>query len=263
MQLTELALKFGTDKGVHIGEAHGYTIVYDLLFAALKSSDVALAELGLQVGASESNPLEKNVTDVPSARMWLTYFPNISFFGIDICDFTELSRGQFTFLRADAGIAVDLKRVVQELPPVDIFIDDGSHASYHQQLTLQYLFPKVKKGGFYIIEDLHWQPDPIEKIGNIEFNTAEIAKLAINDRFSGEQNGTKLFKNDFSISTYEAVRNAEIAVLFSTADLNSMAKHVLPPHVRAEPVVSLRKYIFDWRRKKNQLSSPKLLVLQR
>jgi len=40
----------------------------------------------------------------------------------------------------------------------DIIVDDASHASFHQQLTMLRLFPLLKAGGFYIIEDLNWQP---------------------------------------------------------------------------------------------------------
>jgi RimJ/RimL family protein N-acetyltransferase len=46
--------------------------------------------------------------------------------------------------------------------PFDIVIDDASHVSTHQQIALASLFPHVTPGGFYIIEDLHWQPDAME-----------------------------------------------------------------------------------------------------
>jgi hypothetical protein len=37
-------------------------------------------------------------------------------------------------------------------------IDDASHASPHQQIALACLFPHVRPGGLYFIEDLHSQP---------------------------------------------------------------------------------------------------------
>ena len=42
-------------------------------------------------------------------------------------------------------------------------LDDASHASHHQQITLATLFPFLKSGGMYIIEDLHWQPEELEQ----------------------------------------------------------------------------------------------------
>ena len=46
---------------------------------------------------------------------------------------------------------------------LDIIIDDASHASYHQQLGLSVLFDSLKPGGIYVIEDLGWQPESIER----------------------------------------------------------------------------------------------------
>jgi len=49
------------------------------------------------------------------------------------------------------------------MPELDIIIDDASHASHHQQKGFLELFPKLKSGGLYIIEDLRWQPKGMEK----------------------------------------------------------------------------------------------------
>src|SRR4029079_2980064 len=49
--------------------------------------------------------------------------------------------------------------------PFDVVIDDGSHASVHQQLALACLFPHVAPGGLYFIEDLNWQPPALETAG--------------------------------------------------------------------------------------------------
>lgn len=39
-----------------------------------------------------------------------------------------------------------------------MIIDDGYHASKHQQITLVSLWETLKPGGIYVIEDLHYQP---------------------------------------------------------------------------------------------------------
>ena len=44
----------------------------------------------------------------------------------------------------------------------DIIIDDGSHASHHQQISLAILFRHLADGGLYIVEDLHYQPAGLE-----------------------------------------------------------------------------------------------------
>ena len=43
-----------------------------------------------------------------------------------------------------------LKSINSEL---DIIIDDGSHINEHVIRTFQYLFPKLKSGGIYVVED--------------------------------------------------------------------------------------------------------------
>jgi hypothetical protein len=41
-----------------------------------------------------------------------------------------------------------------------LIIDDAYHASKHQQITFKTLWNNVESGGFFIIEDLHYQPEP-------------------------------------------------------------------------------------------------------
>jgi hypothetical protein len=49
---------------------------------------------------------------------------------------------------------------------LDVIIDDGSHASFDQQMTFREFFPLLADGGWYFIEDLDWQP-PGEASGEI------------------------------------------------------------------------------------------------
>src|SRR5207248_3839134 len=40
--------------------------------------------------------------------------------------------------------------------PPQIIIDDGSHRSDHIIFTFERLFPALHRGGFYVVEDLHF-----------------------------------------------------------------------------------------------------------
>src|SRR5262249_37848129 len=46
---------------------------------------------------------------------------------------------------------------------IDIVIEDASHVSHHQQIALASLFPLLRSGGIYVIEDLQWQDESLER----------------------------------------------------------------------------------------------------
>jgi hypothetical protein len=167
MNLTELANRYGSDKGTRANSRHRYTYIYDLLFSPLKDKDLVFVEIGLAIGGPEfkgrGNTADRIVEYSPSVAMWLDYFSRASIIGFDISDFSQLRKPRFTFVRGDSGSESDLKRLADAAPMFDVVIDDGSHASFHQQLALKVLWPKVAPGGIYIIEDLHWQSPRYEK----------------------------------------------------------------------------------------------------
>ena len=71
-------------------------------------------------------------------------------------------------MQGDQGDAQFLNSMARELGPFDIIIDDGSHMSHHIIASLNALFPHVRPGGMYVVEDLataYWptwggDPDP-------------------------------------------------------------------------------------------------------
>ena len=94
--------------------------------------------------------------------MWTAYFPNAKLTGFDISDFANFTHERFDFVRGDCGVREDLEKLVDQ-GPFDIIIDDASHASFHQFLSMAVLMPTLKNGGLYIVEDLQWQPDDYER----------------------------------------------------------------------------------------------------
>jgi hypothetical protein len=159
--LTFLANRFGSDKGDAVGNAHNFTLLYAFLLEAWRNDEFCMLELGLQRG--DGNPLVyldpyRLVSDVPSVRMWLGYFPRARCIGFDAADFTGITIPRFEFIRGNLSEGADLKRLAQLVPSLRLVVDDASHASYHQQCAFVYLFDKVEPNGFYIIEDLDYQP---------------------------------------------------------------------------------------------------------
>jgi hypothetical protein len=136
-----------------------------MLLYPYRDKDLALLEMGLQIGGPEQNkPADRKTSRLPSINMWLDYLPQARIFGLDISDFSWFEHDRFTFVQCDmedrASIAAAKDKVGQ---PLDIILDDASHASHHQQMGLLEFWPLLKPGGLYIVEDLHWQPPAYER----------------------------------------------------------------------------------------------------
>ncbi|WP_137388360.1 class I SAM-dependent methyltransferase [Rhodoligotrophos defluvii] len=163
-----MAVCYRSDK-VHgylagFGFGHGYTRVYHTLFKPLRRAPVALLEIGLLRPNTANAGQSRNViTRAPSLEMWRRYFHAARLHGLDLCAYEGPPIPDCIILQGDQGSASDLQRVAAASPGgFDIVIDDGSHASQHQQISFRELFPHVRPGGYYAIEDLGWQPEQIE-----------------------------------------------------------------------------------------------------
>jgi len=120
-----------------------YFEIYDRHFTRFRHRPVTVLEFGVSQGGS--------------LRMWKHYFGDAAeLFGVDInpnCKQFEKS-GVRIFIgdQADRGF---LRRLANELPEIDILIDDGGHTMAQQIATFEELFPKVAPHGIYLCEDLH------------------------------------------------------------------------------------------------------------
>ena len=47
-----------------------------------------------------------------------------------------------------------MNQLKEEIGEIDVLIDDGSHITNHQITSFNVLYSAIKKGGFYVIEDL-------------------------------------------------------------------------------------------------------------
>jgi hypothetical protein len=156
-ELTRLANKYGTDKGNQAFGRHYYTRIYHRLFVHLRHQPITLLEIGMQ------HPWDKRAQAGPSLRMWRDYFSRARLIGFDIDDFSSVSLSNCRILQGDMSSRRDLSQLFA-LGPFDIVIDDASHVSAHQQIALACLFPHVKPGGSYFIEDLNRQPSTLERV---------------------------------------------------------------------------------------------------
>ena len=137
-----LAALYGTDK---FGE-HEYTPVYRELMHAWRRKPVRLLEIG--VGGYGST------LGGESLRMWESYFRRGRIFAIDLYDKTALTAGRVQVLQCSQVDAPKLSEIARSAGPFDFIIDDGSHENTHQIETFGILWPFVRDGGTYIVEDV-------------------------------------------------------------------------------------------------------------
>lgn len=169
-QLRKLANKHRSDKGDIYYNAHGYADIYEFLLRDKKHAPLRLLEIGLlRHDVQARNPVGP-YAQAPSLAMWREYFPNAEIYGFDIADFSGVPDVPGVHIcRGDMGDETDLARLIEiSGGEFDVIIDDASHASHHQQIALRFLFPHLKTGGLYFIEDLTYQPPRLELLDAVK-----------------------------------------------------------------------------------------------
>jgi hypothetical protein len=170
-ELCKLGRLHKTDK-----PGNGYTKLYYELFKEFRNDPVHFFEIGIYFGAS--------------IKMWHDFFPNGKIYGIDngrIVPGTGIHVGKNNeFPSIDDINLLQNEAIVKELKypwlendrircytadqrskhqltnacsyfncnEFDIILDDGHHFQEHQQKSLGILFPTIKSGKYYIIEDV-------------------------------------------------------------------------------------------------------------
>jgi hypothetical protein len=94
-----------------------------------------------------------------SLEMWKSYFGRQSrITGIDIidaCKAYEDRQADIHILIGDQEDREFWRRAREQIPPVDVVIDDGGHTPEQQRVTLEEMLPRLRPGGVYICEDVH------------------------------------------------------------------------------------------------------------
>lgn len=148
--LDELFIFFNSDKGSKFNyfgpiiKGHNYSNLYERYFSNLKKrKGIKILEIGSLFGASAASFL-KYFDDAEIYCLDVNPF-QIKYFSKNIKKIYFNSRYKKTII--EVSNYFDFK--------FDIIIDDGSHNIKDVILTLNYFLPKVKKGGFYVIEDTY------------------------------------------------------------------------------------------------------------
>jgi demethylmacrocin O-methyltransferase len=178
--LSMLAMKYGTDKA-----SHGFTRFYDSIFNPQQDGIRLMMEIGVFGGASiqmwaeyfskatvvgvdnfmcglRSDQKTEALRRTGGNRGCLS--KNLAEAGRRFRD--AVHRGEhgprIRILSANQSDVGELAHALSEFFPVaglhgsfDLIVEDGSHMHRDQQMNIALLFPLVRPGGYYVIEDIH------------------------------------------------------------------------------------------------------------
>ena len=120
-----------------------YLPIYDQLLADWQGRPVSFLEIGIYKGGS--------------MPMWQGFFApgsSLTFLDVDpACAALELPG-----TRVEIGDQADpafLHRIAESHGPFDLIVDDGGHKMHQQITSFRHLWPRLKDGGLYIVEDTH------------------------------------------------------------------------------------------------------------
>ena len=145
--LDRLAAIYRTDQG---RAGHGYTRLYSRHLPR-RSWVRSLLEIG--VGGTTSVAGYETSSGGASLRMWRDYFPRATVVGIDI-HHKNVHGSRIQFEQGSQDDPAFLRSVCERHGPFDVVIDDGSHIGRHQIASFQTIFPALRAGGVYVVEDL-------------------------------------------------------------------------------------------------------------
>lgn len=149
ISVEDLMYKYHSDKS---RDDHGYTKLYNMLFANNRHSIKNMTEVGIASGQS--------------IQAWYRYFPNAEIHAFDVQWWHDAVKKNMKALEPrvhphivdildpKVGKMSDLGFVPESM---DIIIEDGPHTAVSQELFLHKLWPLVKPGGLYIIEDIGYK----------------------------------------------------------------------------------------------------------
>lgn len=177
--LNEIATELGTDKASF---GHNYVEKYERQLSEYKDKPFKLLEIGVDKGYS--------------IKMWKEYFPKAEIHAIDIVDKTEYAEDRVNILIGSQNDVKFLEDTNKQFGPFDVIIDDGSHINEDMTISFVTLFPLLKPGGLYIVEDLHACYWPwVQK--NVDANFTNVIKQLLDHTNSSGKSGQAERKNDY------------------------------------------------------------------
>lgn len=194
--LDELAQKYGTDKS---SLGHGYTKQYVKYLEHLRDEPLTVLELGW--GGHEDPD-----SGGASAQMWRDYFKNGTIVCIDLEEkvITD-AHSEIDFRQGSQSDPEFIQSLANEFGQFDLIVDDASHLSSLTIKSWELLYPHLRSGGLYVVEDTHMSyhdfyygdteanPDPAKAASGNQTAMQYFKRMADEVNFRGET------ENDFDL----------------------------------------------------------------
>ncbi len=134
---------FLTNEGRRMDKWLHYFDIYERHFSSYRGAKVNIIEFGVSHGGS--------------LRMWRDYFgQQARITGVDIdsrC--ASLAEDGIDVVIGDQENRAFLNDLAAKVGEIDIVIDDGGHTMAQQIATFEELWPRIRDGGIFLVEDLH------------------------------------------------------------------------------------------------------------
>ena len=134
---------FLNNRGRVIHKWTHYFPIYERHFSSFVGRSFTILEIGCGQGGS--------------LQMWKQYFgPLATIIGIDIRpECAAFEEDQINIRIGDQSDPAFLRSIVEEFGIPDVALDDGSHIMNHIKASFDYLYPLMRSGSVYLVEDLH------------------------------------------------------------------------------------------------------------
>lgn len=163
-ELSVLCDRYGSDKGEvkpfghpYAWASHTYADFYEGRFGHCRDHIKSVFECGLGTNNPDL-PSSMGVSGRPGAslRVWRDYFPNAHIYGADIDEHILFDEERIATFFVDQTSKESIEALWNKLgvSEFDIMIDDGLHTFEAGVCLFENSFQKLRKNGFYIIEDV-------------------------------------------------------------------------------------------------------------
>lgn len=152
--LCDIMINQGSDKG---GGWHNYTLVYNELLKKIKTKAKNVFELGLgTTNLHIPSNMDANGTSGASLKGWKEYFTKANIFGADIDKDILFEEERIKTFYCDQTSPESILELWSNFEDIefDFILEDGLHEYNANICFLENSLHKVKKGGFYVIEDI-------------------------------------------------------------------------------------------------------------